>query len=186
MSTIDPQSALAALAASPNDNGQLELIVLRPVTNARRVVDHCELSKTGGLHGDSWAKGCWKKLPDGSPHPDVQISLMNSRCIQAIAGTPENWPPAGDNLFVDFDLSLANLKPGDQLAIGSAIIQLTNVDHAPCGKFSSRYGQDAFQFLDDPEHKTLNLRGIFARVVKDGQIATGDRIRKVQPDLGLD
>lgn len=177
--------ALDDIKGAPKDEGRVELIVIRPVTNARRVLDECHVSLAGGMEGDSWAKGCWKTLEDGSPHPDVQVALMNARCIRAIAGDPEFWPPAGDNLFVDLDLSEANLPVGTQLAIGDAVLQVTEVAHTACAKFSGRYGEDAFRFARDPECAGLKLRGIYARVVKDGLVKTGDLIRKCQPDLGL-
>lgn len=178
-------AALDDISASPADEGRLELINIRPVTNSRRVLDDCRMSRAGGMEGDNWAKGCWKKLPDGSPHPDVQVSLMNSRCIRAIAGDAENWPPAGDNLFVDLNLSEANLPVGAQLSIGDAVLEVTEVEHAPCGKFTKRYGEIAYKFLSDPKCVALRLRGVFARVVKDGVVRIGDVVRKCQPELGL-
>ncbi len=179
------EKSIPAIEASPKNNGILELIVARPVKEARRVLDEMEISLAGGLEGDNWANGCWMSLPDGSPHPDVQIAMTNSRCLAAIAGEKSNWPPAGDSLFVDLDISEENLKPGDRLSIGTAVIEITSTAHTGCQKFSQRYGVDALKFVNAPEWKSMRLRGIYARVVKDGRIRVGDRISKLQPEPAL-
>ncbi|HMB76528.1 MAG TPA: hypothetical protein VKN76_09020 [Kiloniellaceae bacterium] len=117
---------------------------------------------------------------DGKPHPDVQICIMNARCIAAIAGDKENWPPAGDNLFLDLDLSPANLPPGTRIAIGGAVLEITAVPHNGCANFVERYGKPAVVFVNGPQGKALRLRGIYARVVQDGRVTLGDRVTKVE------
>ena len=181
ISLAELEKSIAVIEESPKDDGTLEMIVIRPATDTRRVVDEVQISLAGGLAGDNWARGCWKSLPDGRPHPDVQIAMTNSRGMSAMAGAKENWPPAGDSLFVDLNLSESNLEPGDQLAIGSAIIQITAIPHNGCQKFRRRYGDDALRFVNAPEYKAMRLRGIYARVVRDGVIHTGDRITRRQP-----
>lgn len=116
---------------------------------------------------------------DGKPHPDVQICIMNSRCISLIARKRDNWPPAGDNLFIDLDLSPENLPAGQRLAVGSAIIEVTDVPHAGCAKFIERYGRDACVFVNTGEGKKLRLRGIYAKVVRDGVVTVADRVTKL-------
>ncbi len=108
---------------------------------------------------------------------------MNSRCIRAIAGDEENWPQAGDNFLVDLDLSEANLQAGDQLTVGTAIIEITDVDHASGGKITQRYGRAAYQLMERPELRAHRLRSLFARVVMDGFVQKGDSILKCQPQL---
>ena len=115
---------------------------------------------------------------EGKPHPDVQICIMNARTITLIAGEKEHWPPAGDNLFVDLDLSGENLPPGTRLALGTAIIQITDVPHNGCNKFIERYGVDACRFVNSRIGKEMHLRGIYAKVVQDGKISVNDTIRK--------
>lgn len=178
-SMAELKAGLPNILASPSDNGTLRAIVVRPEKGHRLAVKQRKISLAGGVEGDHWAKGCWKTLPDGSPHPDVQICMMNSRCIELIAGPPENWPPAGDNLFIDLDLSSDNLQPGQRLQIGSAIIQITDIPHAGCDRFIERYGRDACVFVNTGEGKRLKLRGIYARVVRDGTVAVGDSVQKI-------
>ena len=173
------QAGLPGIISSPPDSGVLRAIVIRPKSGERLDIDSAEISLTGGVHGDSWAKGCWKKTDDGRPHPDVQICIMNARCIDLIASERANWPPAGDNLFIDLDLTPENLPAGQRLAIGSAIIEITAEPHTGCANFVRRYGRDATVFVNTGEGRRLRLRGIYARVVQDGRVSVGDVAAKV-------
>ncbi len=166
---------------SPKQRGTLELIVRRPQTDLREVVQSAELDLQQGLVGDNWLARGSKKTGDGSAHPDMQLNLMNSRSIAAIAGDPGNWPLAGDQLFVDLDLSDNNLPPGTRLSIGSARIEITAMPHLGCLKFSRRFGADAVRFVNSDLGKLLNLRGVNARVVQPGSITRGDAVEKVAP-----
>ncbi len=173
------EAGLPEILASPEDEGVLRAIVIRPEKKERRDLQTCEISLAGGTHGDHWAKGCWKSTEDGQPHPDVQICLMNARCIALIAQGRERWPLAGDNLFIDIDLTPGNMPPGTLLAIGSAVVEITDTPHTGCASFSERYGRDATIFVNTGEGKKLRLRGIYARVVEDGRVTAGDRVVKV-------
>lgn len=173
------KAGLPGIKASPSDNGGIEAIVVRPDKGRRLDVRSRKISLAGGVDGDHWSKGCWKSLADGSPDPDVQICMMNARCIKLIAGSRDNWPPAGDNLFIDMDLSPDNLASGQVLSIGSATVEITDIPHTGCRKFIDRYGRDACVFVNTGEGKRLNLRGVYARVVKDGTISVGDRVKKI-------
>ncbi len=108
------ESGLAHIRNSPADNGILELIVTRPTKKARSTPHRCRLSSAGGVEGDHWAKGCWKSLPDGSPDPAVQVAIMNSRCLDLISTSKSQWALAGDNLIVDMDLGIHNLRPAQR------------------------------------------------------------------------
>ena len=178
--TIDElNSGLPEILSSPKDEGNLRAIVIRPARGERCDLQSCEISLALGTHGDHWAKGGWKSTEDGKPHPDVQICIMNSRCIQLIAQERSNWPPAGDNLFIEMDLSQKNMPPGTRLRIGSAEIEITDVPHNGCAAFIRRYGRDAAVFVNSGEGKRLRLRGIYGRVVKDGLVSVGDRVVKL-------
>jgi MOSC domain-containing protein YiiM len=179
MSLAELENGLPEILRSPTDRGVLRAIVIRPETDARASLPQCELSPEGGVHGDNWAKGCWMSLPDGRPHPDVQVTLMNARAIALIARDEARWPLAGDNLFVDLDLSDDNLPPGTRLAVGSTLLEITEVPHKGCKKFAARFGADATRFVNSREGLRLHLRGIYARIVERGVVAVGDPIQKL-------
>lgn len=167
-----------AVRNSPSDQGLLEAIVIRPVSNERRSLQQCRLSPEGGTEGDSWAKGCWLKLPDGRPHPDVQICLMNSRMIHLVAGERDRWELAGDNLFVDLNLSRENLPTGQRLQIGECVLEITAQAHNGCAKFRQRFGPSALSFVNSPTGKQFRLRGVYAKVIQAGDVRVGDQITK--------
>jgi MOSC domain-containing protein YiiM len=178
LSLADLHAGLPTSRQSPSDQGVLKAIVIRPATDERISLGECKLSAELGVHGDNWAEGCWMSLPDGRPHPDVQVAIINARTIALIAGRQSRWPLAGDNLYVDLDLSGENLPSGQRLLIGSAILEITNVAHNGCKKFGERYGMDAVRFVNSDVGKELHLRGIYARVVQAGLVKVGDMIRK--------
>lgn len=167
------------LSAAPKEEGCLDLIVMRPEPEARVVPDSFEVTAAGGLPGDHWANGEGYALEDGSPDPNAQICMMMSGCIEAIAGDKEFWPPAGDNFFINMDLTPANMPPGTRFSIGSAEFIVTELPHNGCKKFIDRYGVDACKFVNTGEGKTHRLRGIYARVTQDGIVSVGDKVRKL-------
>jgi hypothetical protein len=179
LSLEELQEGMNEILLSPQERGTLRAIVIRPETDARVSLQQCELSPEGGMHGDNWAKGCWMSLPDGQPDPDVQVTLMNARTIALIAQDEARWRLAGDNLFVDLDLSGENLPPGTRLSIGSALLEITAVPHKGCRKFAAHYGVDATHFVNSRDGLRLHLRGIYARIVERGVVAVGDTIAKL-------
>jgi MOSC domain-containing protein YiiM len=179
LSRDELEAGLDEILSSPSDRGTLKAVVIRPETDARLSLQRCELSPELGVHGDDWAQGCWMTLPDGRPHPDVQVTLMNARTIALIAREEARWALAGDNLYVDLDLSAANLPPGTRLALGSALLEITAVPHNGCAKFAARFGLEATRFVNSREGKRLHLRGIYARIVQPGTITVGDLVTKL-------
>ena len=170
---------LAQVLKSPQNSGVLKAIVIRPGHEERRSLQECRLSPEGGTEGDEWARGCWLQLPDGSPDPDVQICIMNSRMIDLVAGDKARWELAGDNLFVDLDLSRENLPPGQLLRIGECVIEITEQAHNGCGKFSQRFGAAALKVVNSPAGKEMRLRGVYAKVIKAGVVRVEDPITKL-------
>lgn len=169
---------LSWIRESPKNNGIVRAIVIRPSKNKRKELQICELSPEMGVHGDNWATESWLKLEDGNPHPDVQVTMMNSRVIELLARNRLSWKLSGDQLFIDFDVSRENLYPGQRLHIGTTTLEITDQKHTGCRKFSERFSADALKFVNSPEGKQLRLRGIYAKIVKGGSIAVGDKIRK--------
>src|SRR5687768_17154703 len=177
--TLGELEAGLAGTQSSSDAGTLELIVRRPAIGRRDVLTLGHLDPLVGLVGDTWNQRGSSRTPDRSPHPDMQINIMSSRVIALIAGDQSRWALAGDQLYVDLDLSAANLPAGTRLAIGAAIVEVTAQPHTGCGKFAERFGVDATKFVNSPTGRAFNLRGINARVVTAGVIRAGDCVRKV-------
>ncbi len=173
------EAGLAEIGESPKDKGTLEMIVCRPDEDERLVLERAELDPTNGLIGDNWRERGSRQTEDGKAHPDMQITLMNSRIIQLLAQDRSRWPLAGDQLFVDLDLSFENLKPGQKISIGTAVLEITDMPHNGCAKFTERYGHDAIQFVNSAEGRQLRRRGIYARVIQHGSISVGDVVSKI-------
>jgi MOSC domain-containing protein YiiM len=180
LDTEQLEAGLDEILRSPADEGTVELIVRRPVVDERDVVEEAELDLAVGLVGDSWHARGSRSTSDGGSNPDTQLTLMNARVVDLVSARDrERWPLAGDQFYVDFDISEANVPAGTQLALGTAVIEVTEVPHTGCVKFSSRFGNDAHRFVNTKEHRHLHLRGINARVVEGGTVRRGDSIRKV-------
>ena len=167
------------ILASPKDDGRVDLIVRRPAVDERETVAEAALDTVEGLVGDCWRARGSSSTSDGSANPKAQLTLMNARVAALVAVDPERIPLAGDQFFVDFDLTAANVPPGTRLALGSAVIEVSDEPHMGCRKFFDRFGNDAHRFVNSKEDRSLNLRGINAFVVTSGTVRTGDAISKV-------
>jgi hypothetical protein len=172
------EAGLDEIRRSPRDRGPVELIVRRPAEEEREVLDEATLDVVEGLVGDCWRRRGSKRTEDGSAHPDMQLTLMNARVAALVAGRPDRRQLAGDQLFVDLDLSCDNLPPGTRLAGGSALIEITDQPHTGCGKFVRRFGADAQRFVNSAVGRELNLRGVNAKVIEGGVVRMGDALVK--------
>lgn len=176
LTMVELEAGLDTIRQSPKDAGELVLIVRRPLTDQREILEEGELNQEEGLAGDSWRlRGSTRK----PAHPDRQLTIMNARVIDLLAQEKDRWPLAGDQLYLDLDLSEDNLPPGTQLALGSAVVQVTEPPHTGCKKFAQRFGSEAVEFVNSAEGKQLHLRGINARVVRPGTIRVGDVVKKL-------
>lgn len=183
---LSPEAMLTGLPEilrSPKDGGTVELIVRRPKVDAREILEQATLDPEWGVVGDDWRTLAYRRDESGDLPPDTQLTLMSSRAIDLLAGRAlpgfrERWALAGDQLFVDLDLSRENLPTGTRLAIGEAVIEITATPHNGCKKFARRYGAEAVKFVNSPDGKANRLRGVYARVVQGGIVRQGDRLKK--------
>lgn len=179
LTTAELEAGLEAVRQAPKDGGVLALIVRRPQSEVREVLTEGYLDLAEGLVGDNWQTRGSSRTADGSSHPDMQINIMNARAIALIAQDKERWQLAGDQLYLDMDISAENLPPGTRFALGSAVIEVTDQPHTGCKKFVARFGLDAMLFVNSPVGRELHLRGINAKVVQPGVIRVGDVAKKL-------
>ena len=175
----DLEAGLEEIRQSPRDAGVLKSIVRRPQTGQREVLQSAELDRALGLVGDNWKTRGSISSPDGLAHPNKQITIMNARAIALVACEPDRWKLAGDQLYVDMDLSVNNLPPGTRLAIEGAVVEISTEPHTGCRQFAARFGREAMTFVNSIEGKALRLRGLNAKVVEPGIIRVGDIVRKL-------
>ena len=177
---------LPVLEAAPKDTGTLELVVRRPAPGEREVLEEGELDLELGLVGDGWVERGSSRTAHGGPHPDMQLNVMNAPLVGFLAGDPDRRPLAGDQLYVDLDLSYDNLPVGTRLTIGDpqvrgAVIEVTEQPHTGCAKFVERFGAEAMRFVNGPAGRAMRLRGLNARVVIAGRVRPGDPVTVTRP-----
>ena len=175
LTMAEMEQNLDEIRRSPKQEGWLDLIVRRPRSGEREVVAEAELSVAEGLVGDNWST----RSPGVPLEPDRQLTIMNARVAGLLAQDTGRWQLFGDQLYIDFELSESNLPAGTRLALGSAIIEVTPVDHTGCKKFAERFGVDAVKFVSTPVGRELRLRGMYAKVVQAGRIRSGDKVRRL-------
>jgi MOSC domain-containing protein YiiM len=173
LTTAELEAGLAEVRRSPADAGVVELVVARPEVGVRDVLAEGMLDLEKGLVGDNWG------VRHETAEYDRQLNVINARLSRLVAIEPERRPLAGDQLHVDLDLSIENLPPGTRLALGSAVIEVSETPHTGCSKFVERFGREAMRFVNSPLGRELRLRGMCARVVVAGTVRPGDPIRKV-------
>lgn len=179
LSVTELEAGMDHIRQSPKETGVLKMIVRRPDVDEREVIHEGQLNTLEGLEGDTWKARGSSHTPDGSVNVNAQITVMNARTVALLAQEEERWPLAGDQLYIDMDLSDDNIPPGTRLGIGTAIIEVSAQPHSGCKKFSSRFGVEAMKFVNSPEGKRLHLRGINTRVVQAGTIRVGDTVKKI-------
>ena len=179
LSMPELEAGLDDIRRAPKDEGVLELIVRRPAVNDREILEEAELHLVEGLVGDSWKRRRSTSTPDGLPNPLMQLNIMNSRVTALVAQGKDRWQLAGDQLYLDIDLSEDNTPAGTRLSLGSAVIEVTPPPHLGCQKFVARFGPDAMKFVNSPIGRQLHLRGVNARVIQGGIIRVGDVVRKI-------
>jgi hypothetical protein len=178
------EAGLEVVERSPTASGLLRSIVLRPRVGERTLVASARFEPGSGLVGDNWHEKPSSKT--GAPNPEAEVTLMNSRAATLVAASdePTDWAPAGDQLYADLDVSVANLPAGSRLLVGTATLEVTDDPHLGCGKFVRRFGADAMKFVNSPRGRELRLRGVNLRIVEGGEVAVGATVRRLGPADG--
>jgi MOSC domain-containing protein YiiM len=171
-SSSELDARLDYIRSAPKDVGTVAMIVRRPAVGEREVLLEGELDTTVGLVGDSWAERT-------NVDPDAQLNVMSARAIEVVEPDVERRALAGDQLYLDIDLSDENLPPGSRLQVGAAVIEITPKPHTGCAKFASRFGPEATRFVNTGEGKRLHLRGVCAKVIEGGTVTVGDPVTKL-------
>ncbi|MFB2532311.1 hypothetical protein ACEYYA_09085 [Paracoccus sp. p3-h83] len=180
VSRAELDAGLAHVMAAPKDGAAIEMLCLRPARGARRFVDSLRLTRAFGIDGDRWPKTPWLRLPDGRPHPAIQVSILQRRVLDLVWRDRDNVPHPGDSFIVDMDLSEANLPVGQHLALGTAVLEVSDVFNDGCVKWKTRYGIAAKDWITAPGHPQLRLRGVLCSIVRDGLIQEEDRLVKIR------
>lgn len=184
MEFLTPDALLAGLddvRRSPRDVGEVAAIVRRPAVDERELVTEAHLDFANGVVGDTWLIRGSKSTPDGSSAVDKQVTVMNVRVAELVAGGRERMTLAGDQLYVDFDLSIDNLPPGRVIQVGAAMLEVSEAPHLGCAKFVARFGADAMRFVNSAEGRQMRLRGANMRVLTPGVVRVGDAVTATVP-----
>jgi hypothetical protein len=180
----DFTASLSDVQAAPRDVGRVELIVRRPAVDVRELLDEADLDDELGLVGDGWLSRGSRATVDGSADRAAQLTLISTRVLRAIEPDESRWPLAGDQVYVDLDLRVASLPAGSQLAIGDAVIEISETPHTGCAKFSARFGSDALRWINSPVGREHRMRGVNTRILERGTIRVGDAVRVVSRGRG--
>ncbi len=175
------RAGLDHVRAAPADGGRVELLVVRPASGERRELAEAPVDLDLGMVGDTWIERGSRRSPDGGPDPDAQVTVMSSRAAGLMAGPRERWSLAGDQVYLDLDLSPDNLPTGTVLVIGDVQLEVTATPHTGCARFAERFGTDALRLTAAPEGRALRLRGINTRVVVGGTMRVGDVVEVRRP-----
>jgi MOSC domain-containing protein YiiM len=180
LSTERLEASLDQIRESPRDSGVVVLVVRRPAVGVRELPAEAMIDGEHGLAGDNWLARGSRSTPDGSADPERQVTVMNARVARLVAGGTERMPLAGDQLYIDFDLSIDNLPAGSLLTVGEAVLQVSHAPHLGCAKFVDRFGADAMRFVNSRVGRQLRLRGMNTRVVQPGLVRAGDIVARTR------
>ena len=174
------ESGLGKIRESPADRGRVILVVRRPAVGVRELADEAMPDTVAGLAGDNWLTRGSSSRTDGPADPERQVTVMNARAAELVAGGTDRMPLAGDQIHVDLDLSAGNLPAGSLLAVGQAVLQVSDAPHPGCAKFAGRFGADAIRFVNSRLGRQRRLRGMNAQVVQPGLVRPGAAVTRRQ------
>lgn len=177
-------AALPHVLAAPKDAALAQQLCFRPANNERHFPDRLTLTQAKGVLGEGgqaerWLTAPWLRMPDGSPDPDIQVSILPRRVLDLVWRDRAGTPHPGDTIIADLDMTEANLPAGTLLRAGSATLRVSSVFNDGCVKWKARYGADAKAWITAAGHPPLRLRGILCAIVGDGQVAVGDPITRI-------
>ena len=181
----DLEPHLHHLRAAPTEEGQVALVVARQGVGRRRLLSEGRIDLELGLVGDDWSTRP-TRAPGGRPDPDKQVTVMSARMVALLDDSPHRQAMAGDQLYVDLDLSVDNLPPGARIAVGEVVLEVTDKPHLGCAKFVRYFGEEAMRFVNGRVGRRLRLRGLNTRVVTPGTVRPGDRVTVIHKDAMLD
>ena len=178
-STEELEAALRNIREAPASSGTIQLIVRRPGEDAREVLSEARINADEGIEGDTWNQRGTSLSADGGPHPNKQVTIMNSRAAAAIIGPIERWPLAGNQIYADLDIGHETLPAGTQLTVGDAVLEVAVEPHTGCAKYAARFGSEALRFVNTGEGRELRLRGVNCRVMRPGTVRVGDSVTQI-------
>lgn len=170
-------AALPEVLSAPKTGSTVEQLCLRPGYGERRFVDELALTREHGIPGERWGTAPWLRLPDGSGHPGIQVSILPRRVLDLVWRDRETTVHPGDTFIADLDMTEANLPEGQILSVGTAVLRVSEVFNDSCAKWKVRYGAPAYDWVRRPEHRTFRLRGVLCSIEQDGLIRNGDRVQ---------
>lgn len=177
VTTAELMAALPHILAAPKTDAPIASLCLRPGYGQRAFPNRITMTRAEGIPGERWLTAPWLKLPDGSPDPAIQVSILPVRVMDLVWRDREATPHPGDPIEADLDCALANLPAGSLIQAGSSILRVSGHFNEACAKWKVRYGADARAFIDAPGHPDLRLRGILCAVEQDGAVTLSDRLQ---------
>lgn len=173
-------AALPWVLAAPKTDAPIASLCTRPARNARAFPVQLHLTRAEGIPGDRWLTEPWERLPDGSPHPGIQVSILSSRVVDLVWRDRDGTVHPGDPIVADLDTGFDNLRTGSLIQAGTAVLQVSAVPNDGCAKWKARYGEAAYAWARDPRHQGKRLRGVLCSVEQDGTVTLSDRLQVIR------
>ena len=179
VSFAECEQALDHINRAPLDEAEIDCLCARPDFGTRAFPDKLILTVDHGILGERWTHSPWLTLPNGDPDPRIQVSILSKRVMDLCWRDRERVIHPGDPFVVDMNLGEANMPVGTRLAIGTAIVEVSDKFNTACVKWRDRYGQDSLHWMNLARNRPYRLRGILCRIVQDGEVKLGDRLAKL-------
>jgi hypothetical protein len=174
VTTDELMAALPGVLSAPKTGSAVEYLCFRPGYGERRFVSELTVTKDRGIPGERWGTAPWLKLPDGTGHPGIQVSILPRRVLDLVWRNRDTVVHPGDTFVSDLDMTEANLPTGQLLAVGTAVLKVSEIWNDACAKWKVRHGEAAFDWVR--AHKELRLRGVLCSIEQDGVIRNGDAV----------